>query len=318
MLDGKKPIIGIGACLVGQPVRYTGESKKRNRYIESLKSVAELNHFCPEIAIGLGVPRKTIRIVQDQHDVRLTDSDSQSADYTLAMRDYAKQVMQSNPDMAGYVLVKGSPSCGFERVKRYNDAGHVIHNDARGVFTQALMDIDPLLPLEEDGRLNDHILRENFILRVYAYQQWKQLCADDGGLHELNQFWAQYKYQVMAHHILSYKELGRLLAQGKKQPLEQLRTEFGTLFMQALGHRPNVKSYTNVMYHIQGYLKRQISSSQKQELNTVINQYKSGIVPLIVPMTMLRYFFKQHDNPYINQQIFMQPYPDELGLRNNI
>lgn len=318
MTAANKPMLGIGACLVGKPVRYTGDSKKRNHHIESFKEVVDMHNFCPEMAIGLGVPRKTIRIVQDAEDVRLTDSDTQTADYTLAIRDYAQEVLAENPDMAGYILVKGSPSCGFERVKRYNLKANVIANDSRGVFTQALLDVDPLLPVEEDGRLHDHILRENFILRVYAYHEWKKFCQSDSGFHGLSQFWTRYKYQVMAHHIDSYKQLGRMLANAKSQPFGELRDAFGLVFMQALSRRPNVKSYTNVMTHLRGYLKRQIPASQKIELDKVIADYAAGIVPLIVPMTLLGHFFNEHEHEYINKQVFMQPYPAELRLRNNI
>ena len=318
MSEDIKPLLGIGACLTGQPVRYSGDAKKRHEHIDAMQAVFDMRNFCPEMAIGLGVPRKTIRLVGDIESVRLTDSDTQTADHTLAMRDYAAEVLDSHPDMAGYVLVKGSPSCGYERVKRYNEAGKVMGNDSRGLFTQTLMAIDPLLPLEEDGRLFDHAIRENFIVRVYAYHEWKKLLADRGGFHALSKFWSRYKYQVMAHHIPSYKALGRLLGNAKSQPFEDLQAEFAVTFMQALAHIPNRKGHVNVLNHLRGYLKKNLSSSQKRQLDTVIEQYREGIVPLVVPMTLLQHFFNEHQHDYIDQQVFMQPYPEKLSLRNNI
>ena len=316
--EDSKPTIGIGACLVGQAVRYSGDSKRKNPHIENIKNHLNLNSFCPEMAIGLGVPRETIRLVGDLGNIRLTDSNTQTKDYTEPMKNYAAQVFASNPDMAGYILVKGSPSCGYARVKRYNEKGNSMGADAMGLFAEELHKHDPLLPLEEDGRLNDAMLRENFISRVYAYNDWKETVKAGINHRSLIEFWARYKYMVMAHSINNYKTIGRLLANNQHESIDALAQEFITLLMDSLKSMASRKSRTNVLEHIRGYLKKQLSSDDKQELSQVINQYRSGIVPLVVPLTLLRHHFKRHHHDYIAKQVFFQPYPDQLSLRNHI
>jgi uncharacterized protein YbgA (DUF1722 family)/uncharacterized protein YbbK (DUF523 family) len=317
-MKADKPEIGIGACLMGQPVRYNGDSKRSNPHINSLKDHLRLRTFCPELAIGLGVPRETVRLVGDLEALRLTDSATQTADYTAPMKDYAAQVVADTPGMAGYILVKGSPSCGYQRVKRYNEKGNAAGSDSSGIFAAALMKLDPLLPLEEDGRLNDDRLRENFITRVYAYHDWKLLCNAGLTRHRLTGFWARYKYLVMARHTASYKAIGRVLASAKGIPLQQIAEEFVALLMYALEQLPTRKSQTNVLQHIRGYLKRDLNGGDKRELDVLIDQYNGGVVPIVVPLTLLRHHFKNFSYPYIDQQVFMRPYPEQLGLRNNL
>ncbi len=313
-----KPEIGIGACLVGQPVRYTGDSKRTNAHIDMLKDHVELRSFCPEVAIGLGVPRATVRLVGDLGNIRLTDSATQTTDHTAPMVDYAAQVFHKNPDMAGYILVKGSPSCGYQRVVRYNEKGSAGPSDASGVFAAALMRLDPLLPLEEDGRLHDDGLRENFVTRVYAYHDWKTLRSDPLTHHRLIGFWARYKYLVMARSTQSYKEIGQLLANSAGASPEQMAEDFIVLVMQALAKLPTRKTHTNVLQHIRGYLKHHLDSGDKSELDALIGQYRNGVVPLVVPLMLLRHHFRNFPAPYIDQQVFMQPYPEQLRLRNSI
>jgi uncharacterized protein YbgA (DUF1722 family)/uncharacterized protein YbbK (DUF523 family) len=313
-----KPKIGIGACLVGQPVRYNGDSKRQNKEIERLKEHITLKSFCPEMAIGLGVPRETVRLVGDLETTRLTDSATQTADYTAPIKAYAADVLANNHDLDGYILVKGSPSCGFARVKRYNEKGNVNGRDATGSFTAALKRLDPLLPLEEDGRLNDHGLRENFITRVYAYKDWKEFCKTGVTHHRLTAFWARYKYIVMAHHVPSYQEIGRLLANPKGKNPQMIADEFAFLLMHALTQMTTRRSHGNVLQHILGYLKKDLGNGDRSELSALIEQYRSGTIPLVVPLTLLKHHFKNFHHAYVDQQVFMQPYPGQLGLRNNI
>jgi uncharacterized protein YbgA (DUF1722 family)/uncharacterized protein YbbK (DUF523 family) len=312
------PIIGIGACLTGAKVRYSGDSKRKNRHIESLKEHAELRPFCPEVGIGMGVPRETVRLVGELGSERLMDSSTQSKDYSGAMRDYAASLLAANKDMAGYILVKASPTCGLERVKRYNAKGNIMGNDTVGIFAAELMKLDPLLPLEEDGRLNDAGLRENFVTRVYAYNDWRQFRKTPTSHHGLIQFWSRYKYLLMSRHVPSYKSIGRLLANGNARPTEETAELFAQLLMAGLSHMATRKTHTNVLQHIRGYLKRSLESGDKQELDSLIMAYRSGSIPLVVPLTLLRHHFRRHGNDYIDQQVFMQPYPEQLSLRNLI
>jgi uncharacterized protein YbgA (DUF1722 family)/uncharacterized protein YbbK (DUF523 family) len=313
-----KPCVGIGACLVGHEVRYNGESKRKNQHIEAMSEHMALKPFCPEVAIGMGVPRSTVRLVGDLGRLALMDSDSQTQDFTADMKQYAASVMRNNPDMAGYILVKGSPSCGMERVKRYNTSGNAMASDATGIFAAELMKLNPLMPLEEDGRLHDHGLRENFVTRVYAYQDWKALVADGISHHKMTRFWARYKYLVMSHHMPSYKLLGKMLASAGSTSLSTTAAEFISTFMLALKKPATRKSNTNVLQHIRGYLKRDLDSEDKREMDQVIEQYRTSVVPLVVPMTLLRHHFKRNSHAYIEQQVYMLPYPEQLGLRNHI
>lgn len=313
-----KPVIGIGACLVGQKVRYNGDAKRKNRHIQDIAAQSTLNAFCPEMAIGLGVPRETVRLVGTLGQTRLKDSATQSLDYTDPMRANAEEVVSRNPNMSGYILVKDSPSCGMDRVKRYNDKGNVVFNDAMGIFAAAIARLDPLLPLEEDGRLHDAGLRENFVTRVFAYHDWKQFRQDPLTYGGLLQFWARYKYLALSHDAPTYKAIGRLLSNAKARALNNTAEEFIGLLMGALKKLATRKTHTNVLQHLKGYLKNDIESRDKQEIDTVITQYREGTVPLVVPITLLRHHFMHHSNSYIAQQVYMEPYPQQLSLRNYI
>ena len=317
-MNSTMPSIGIGACLVGQKVRYNGEAKRKNRYIEDLRSHVAIRSFCPEMAIGMGAPREPVRLVGDLGAERLKDSASQSLDYTAPVQVYAAEVIDKNPDLAGYVLVKGSPSCGFDRVKRYNDKGNVVLNDAVGLFAVELARLDPLLPLEEDGRLHDAGLRENFISRVFAYHDWKLFRSEPLTRHRLTRFWARYKYLLMSHHVPTYKEIGRLLASPATETEDHVAEQFIGLLMSGLKCMATRRTHTNVLHHIRGYLKRDLEPEDKQEMDTLISQYRRGDVPLVVPLTLLRHHFRRYNHGYIDQQVYMQPYPEQLSLRNYI
>ena len=313
-----KPVLGIGACLAGKAVRYNGQTKSPNEHVRSLGDAFELRSFCPEMGIGMGVPRPPIHLVGPADAVRALDVETHSRDYTDALADYARTVLESAPRLCGYILVKGSPSCGYDRVKRYAHNGYGIASDQRGIFAAALGRVDPLLPLEDDGRLNDPGLRESFVTRAYAYYDWKQLCAAGLSAHKLIGFYSRYKYLVMAHHVGAYLRLGRMLADAGKQPLAELAAEFIVEFMDSLAQRATLRSHTNVLFHLAGYLKRTVPGPERQRLKELIDQYRLGRIPLVVPLTMLKHHFANSPNAYIDSQVFMAPYPDELKLRNLI
>jgi len=313
---GARPLVGIGSCLAGNAVRYNGQTKSPNRHVRSICEQFEARAFCPEMGIGLGVPRPPIHLVGSADHVRVMDVETQTQDYTAPIRDYALQVLQQAPALSGYILVKGSPSCGFGRVKRYSEAGHYVASDQDGIFTSALAGADPLLPLEDDGRLNDPGLRESFVTRVCAYHDWKTLLAGELTAHALIEFYRRYKYLVMAHHVPSYNALGQLLADAGNRPLQPLANELIATMMDALSQPATRRSHSNVLYHIAGYLKRRIPSEQRQRLAALIEDYRTGQVPLVVPITMLKHYFADHPDAYINDQVFLDPYPDALQLRN--
>jgi len=314
--EDARPVLGIGACLAGRAVRYNGQTKAANEHVRDIGEHFELRPFCPEMGIGMGVPRAPIHLVGAPGAVRAMDVESHSRDYTDQLAGYARQVLDSAPELCGYILVKGSPSCGYERVKRFADSGNILAHDARGIFAAALGQADPLLPLEDDGRLHDPGLRESFVTRAYAYHDWKQLCAGGLTAGKLVAFYSRYKYLVMAHDPASYQTLGPRVAAAGKQPLDELAPAFIAALMAALARRATRRSHTNVLYHLSGYLKRSIADAERQRLRELIEQYRLGQVPLIVPVTLLRHHFANKPNAYIDSQVFMEPYPDTLKLRN--
>ena len=311
-----RPVMGIGSCLAGNAVRYNKQTKSPNQHVRAISENFEMRAFCPEMGIGMGVPRAPIHLVGSEDKVRALDVDTHSHDYTDQLAGYADTVLSLAPELCAYILVKGSPSCGFERVKRYAENGHSVASDQLGIFAAALGRADPLLPLEDDGRLNDPGLRESFITRAYTYHDWKQLLREGLTAHKLIEFYSRYKYLVMAHHVPSYKALGPLLANAGKQPLEDLSGSFIQTLMNGLRHRATRRSHSNVLFHLSGYLKRTVNSDERQRLKDLIEQYRLGHIPLVVPVTMLRHHFANNPNAYIDNQVFMAPYPDELQLRN--
>jgi uncharacterized protein YbgA (DUF1722 family)/uncharacterized protein YbbK (DUF523 family) len=314
--QGSRPLVGIGSCLAGNAVRYNGQTKAPNQHVRDVMTLFESRAFCPEMGIGLGVPRPPIHLVGTEDAVRIVDADTQQQDYTEQIQGYARQVLDLAPDLCGYVLVKGSPSCGYGRVKRYNEKGNFVASDQDGVFAAALAAADPLLPLEDDGRLNDPGLRESFMTRVCTYHDWKQLVAGGVSANALIDFYSRYKYLAMAHHVPSYKQLGRMLANAGREPLDELADSFISTLMAALAIRATRRSHSNVLHHIAGYLKRRIPAEQRQRLAGLIDDYRVGQVPLIVPITMIRHHFADNPDAYIDNQAFLQPYPEELRLRN--
>lgn len=316
--QAQRPVLGIGSCLAGNAVRYNGETKKPNEYVRSISEHFDTQAFCPEMGIGLGVPRPPIRLVGSESDVRIVDVKTHTHDYTDAILGYAQQVLQQAPQLCGYILVKGSPSCGYGRVKRYSQEGNPLASDQNGVFANALAQADPLLPLEDDGRLNDPGLRESFVTRACTYHDWKMLIAKGLTAHRLIAFYTRYKYLVMAHHVPSYKSLGPLVANTRQLPLEALANQFIHALMAALTHRATRRSHSNVLFHMAGYLKRSITTPQRQRLAALIEDYRTGLVPLIVPVTLLKHHFADNPNAYIDGQVFLDPYPEELRVRNAV
>ena len=314
--EAVKPLLGIGSCLAGNAVRYNGDTKKPNQHVRDLCEHFETRAFCPEMGIGLGVPRPPIHLVSVGDQIRIKDADTHENDYTDPIRDYARNTLDIAPMLSGYILVKGSPSCGYGRVKRYNEKGNYMASDQDGVFATALAEFDPLLPLEDDGRLNDPRLRESFVTRACVYHAWKTLLAEGLTAHRLIEFYSSHKYLAMAHDVPTYRKLGPMLANLRGQDLEEIGATFISTLMRALKRPATRRSHCNVLFHISGYLKKRLPPEQRQRLATLIEDYRVGRVPLVVPVTMLKHHFADHPDAYINQQTFLEPYPDDLRLRN--
>ncbi|HTR01048.1 MAG TPA: DUF523 and DUF1722 domain-containing protein [Candidatus Acidoferrum sp.] len=309
--------VGVSACLLGQQVRYNGGHKHMELLTRELANHFEFVPTCPELGAGMGVPRAPIRLVGDAAAPRAVQVEAPSIDFTEPLQRYARHRVPELHDLCGYVFIRNSPSCGLFRVKVYRDDG-MPQPQGRGLFAAALTQAYPLLPVEEDGRLNDPVLRENFITRVFAMHEWRQLCARGltaAGLIDLH---SRYKYTLMAHAPQDYAQLGRLLADAGRHDPEELGPRYFERMMQLLQRKATRKTNTNVLMHLQGYLKQRLQAQEKRGLGAVIEHYRQGIVPLIVPVTLLKHYFQVHPDPYISRQAFFQPYPDELGLRNAV
>ena len=310
--------LGVSQCLLGEPVRYDG-SHKRNRYLtDVLGDYVEFRPVCPELAIGLGVPRKPIRLIITDGQDRIRGIENPGLDVTDALAAEADRAAAAMPEICGYVFMQNSPSCGVFGLKRYLTNGHSLDSQGRGAYAKRFMELMPLVPVEEAGRLCDAGLRENFIARVFALHDWRKLVTQDLTQKKLIEFYSRYKYQVMAHHLPSYFSIGKLLANLSGREIEQCAAEFIQMLMHALSHRATRKGNVNALMHLRGYLKRHISKLEKQELGNSIESYSRGWVPLIVPLTLLKHHLMTLDNPYLKNQTFWSPYPEALGLRNQV
>lgn len=313
----RKPRIAVSACLMGIEVRYNGGHKESRLCSRTLSEHFDFIPLCPEAAIGLGIPREPIRLVGDPQQPRAVGSVHAEIDVTQALADYGERMAAELTDICGYIFMQKSPSCGLERVKVYQDNGRPAE-DGRGIYAQAFCAQHPDLPVEEDGRLNDAVLRENFLTRVFAYAAWQELLQAGLTRRGLTEFHARYKYLLMAHNPLQYKVLGHLLGSMGKADAETVGPRYFSQLMAALKKCATRRTHTNVLQHLSGYLKQALSADDKQEMLQVIGQYHQGIVPLVVPLTLLKHHFRQHPDPYIARQVYLQPHPENLSLRNAI
>lgn len=312
------PKIAISACLMGAEVRFNGGHKESRLCSRTLTDYFEFVPVCPEVAIGLGIPREPIRLIGDPENPEAVGTVNPETNVTRPLADYGQKMAAELDDICGYIFMQKSPSCGLERVKVYQANGSPVDGGGRGIYAQAFCALHPDLPVEEDGRLNDPVLRENFLTRVFAYSAWQQLLREGVTRRGLIEFHSRYKYLLMAHNPVQYKTLGNLLGNmGQTDPAE-LGPRYFSELMAALKKCATRRTHTNVLQHISGYLKQFISPEDKQEMQHVIGQYRHGIVPLVVPLTLLKHYFRQHPDPYIAQQVYLQPHPENLSLRNAI
>jgi uncharacterized protein YbgA (DUF1722 family)/uncharacterized protein YbbK (DUF523 family) len=312
------PKIAISACLMGAEVRFNGGHKESRLCSRTLTEYFEFVPVCPEVAIGMGIPREPIRLVGNPESPEAVGTVNREINVTQPLAEYGQQMATELDDICGYIFMQQSPSCGLERVKVYHANGAPVNGGGRGIYAQAFCARHPDLPVEEAGRLNDPVLRENFITRVFAYSAWQQVLKQGLSRRALTEFHSRYKYLLMAHNPVQYKTLGSLLGNmGQTDPAE-LGPRYFSELMAALKKCATRRTHSNVLQHISGYLKQAISAEDKQEVLHVIGQYRHGIVPLVVPLTLLKHHFRQHPDPYIAQQVYLQPHPENLSLRNAI
>lgn len=310
--------LGISSCLLGNSVRYDGGHQLDRFLRDTLGQYVEYVPVCPETECGLGIPRETMRLEGAPGAVRLVTSRTK-IDHTERMREWAgTRVRQLESEgMCGFIFKTGSPSSGMERVKLY-DANGVPRKIGVGFFAAAFMEHFPLLPVEEDGRLHDPVLRENFVERIFVFWRWGDLVREGKKIGPLIAFHTQHKLLVLAHSPKHYSEMGKLVARAKELDIHELYDAYQRLLMDALKLRATFKKNTNVLQHLMGYFKKDLSSGEKGELNEVIQQYHDGYVPLIVPITLIRHYVRKYDQPYLKDQIYLNPHPMELQLRNHV
>lgn len=309
--------VGISSCLLGNAVRHNGGHKLSSYCRDTLGEWFDYRPVCPEMSIGLGTPRPTIRLVDAGEGPRAIQTGEPETDLTADLQETARQFTNRYTDLCGFIFMEKSPSCGVWRVKRYNPAGNPLPADARGIFAATLMDKLPLLPVEEAGRLNDADLRENFILRIYTWHDWHTTGNAVRNAASLVKFWTRYKYLVLAHDEKAYRQIGRLVAQAGSSHMDALSSTFFEQLMTALA-KPSTKSGNiNALEHLRGFIKQDADSVEKNSLTRSISDYRHGIVPLIVPLALLRHLLDRHPAIYAHEQKFLQPYPDQLGLRNH-
>ncbi len=309
--------VGISACLTGAQVRHDGGHKRSSYCSDVLSEYFELVPMCPEQGAGFGTPRPAMHLVDVEGEQRLQINRS-GEDVTDRLRDWVDRRVPELDVLRGFILMGKSPSCGMERIRVYGSNGEVLRRDAQGIFAERLIKAWPMLPVEESGRLQDPVLRENFIERVYLYDQWCRMRESGLTAAALIRFHTEHKFQLLAHCQATYRKLGPMLSDLRRQPLEQLADDYICAFMQGMTKRISRGSHANVMLHMLGFFRGKIDAQDREALQASIDDYLQGVVPLIVPMTLLRLASRKHPDAYLSRQRYLVPYPDALGLRNQV
>jgi uncharacterized protein YbgA (DUF1722 family)/uncharacterized protein YbbK (DUF523 family) len=309
--------IGVSTCLLGENVRYDGGHRQDRYLTDTLGRWFDWVPVCPEVEYGLPIPREAMHLVGDPASPRLVTIKS-GVDHTDGMLAWAKGRLAAlaGEGLCGFIFKSRSPSSGMAAVKVYNDKGMAVKKGV-GIFAGAFMKRFPWLPVEEDGRLNDPVLRENFIERVFVYKRWREMELAGGGVKELVAFHADHKLLILSHSPKHLTALGRLVAAPDRKRLPALREAYFQLLMEALALTATARKQTNVLQHMAGYFKKRLAADEKRELGELIERYRQGLLPLIVPVTLLAHYVRLYDEPYLKRQVYLTPHPVELMLRNH-
>jgi uncharacterized protein YbgA (DUF1722 family)/uncharacterized protein YbbK (DUF523 family) len=309
--------MGVSACLLGQQVRYDG-GHKHDRYItDILGEYLEFVPVCPEVEAGFPIPRETFRLVGDPDNPRLITSRS-NIDHTEHMVAWAQERVRKleKENLCGFIFKSDSPNSGLSRVKVYNAKG-MAEKKGVGLFARAFTQHFPLLPVEEEGRLNDAKLRETFIEQIFTLKRWRESMAQGRSMKNLVDFHTRHKLLVLSHSPAHAKLMGKLVAEGKQMPIGEVTIHYERLLIETLRLKTTVKKNMNVIEHILGYFKEQLSADEKQEVLEIFDRYRREFVPLIVPVTLLNHYVRKFDQPYLKQQVYLNPHPIALKLRNH-
>jgi len=314
----KKIKLGISTCLLGENVRYDGGHKLDRFLTDTLGQYVEYVPVCPEVECGLPVPRESMHLEGDPEFPRLVTLRTKQ-DMTERMVSWAKRrvVELEKEGLCGFIFKSDSPSSGMERVRVYNEKGMPVKKGV-GMFARIFMEYYPLLPVEDEGRLHDPKLRENFVERIFTLKRWREVLAKKESRGNLVDFHTQHKLLILSHSPKHYQIMGKLVAQAKEIPLKDLFQQYQTILMEALLLKTTPKKNANVLMHMMGYFKEQLSSDEKQELLEVIDHYGQEYIPLIVPITLINHYVRKYDQPYLKEQVYLNPHPLELQLRNHV
>lgn len=308
--------IGISACLLGDKVRFDGGHKRFAFAVEQLAPYVRFEPVCPEMAVGLPTPRPALRLVRKDDGIAMRFSNDETVDITDKMQSYSEKRVAPMTHLCGYIVCAKSPSCGMERVRVYSANGKDAKKSGTGIFTAELMKQHPWLPVEEDGRLNDPVLRENFVERVFTLFELNQLRESGLTRGKLMAFHSRYKLSLLAHSQPEYRELGRFVAaMAEWDSLDKYFLEYRQRLMNLLQHKATRRNHTNVLMHVQGYFRKQLNSSQRQELAGLIDRYRQGVQPLLAPITLLKHYMSEYPDAYLSGQRYFEPYPEALCLR---
>jgi uncharacterized protein YbgA (DUF1722 family)/uncharacterized protein YbbK (DUF523 family) len=310
--------LGISTCLLGENVRYDGGHKLDRFLTDTLGQYVEYLPVCPEVECGLPIPRESMHLEGDPERPRLVTSRTHE-DKTAQMVRWAKSrvVELEKEDLCGFIFKSNSPSSGMERVKIRNEKGMPLKKGV-GLFAKIFMEHFPLIPVEEEGRLHDPKLRENFIERIFTMMRWRALLRKKRGMGNLVDFHTRNKLLILSHSPKHHKMMGKLVAAGKGMPIKKLYKEYESLLMEALKLKTTAKKNTNVLQHMMGYFKKQLSPDEKQEILEIIQQYYNGYVPLVVPVTLMNHYIRKYEQPYLSMQTYLNPHPIALQLRNHV
>lgn len=322
-MEKKKIKIGVSRCLLGEMVRYDG-GHQHDRYITgTLGRFFEFVPVCPEVECGMPTPREALRLVGDPENPRLVTQKS-GQDHTEQMRNWAGPVLDrlQRENIRGYIFKKNSPSSGLFKIKVYPENGGPPARNGRGIFAAMFTERFPLMPVEDDGRLNDEGLKVNFLTRVFVHDRWLDMLENGKRLRDLVEFHTRHKMTILAHNQAIYREMGKLVAHGKERGKERgmdgLFDEYLQLLMKALSYKQTIKKNVNVLMHMLGHFKTDLSADEKQEMLEIIDDYSGGDVPLIVPVTLFNHYVRKYGKDYLKSQYYLNPGPAELRLLNGM
>jgi uncharacterized protein YbgA (DUF1722 family)/uncharacterized protein YbbK (DUF523 family) len=312
MTDNNQPRVGVSACLMGQPVRFDAGHRKNRFLVEDCAGFFQLHPVCPEAELGLGIPRPALQLRQYDQQVRLVYSKNPAHELTPDMRAFAEQRIDVFEQLDGFVFKKDSPSCGLERVPVYDNVSGMRERKGTGVFAETFRRRHPMVPVEDEGRLQDRDIRQNFLERVYAHYRWRQMVDADSKPAGLRDYHQRYKLMLMAKSPDGCRRLGQLVAGAGKQNLPGLRQQYLQGFMQVMEKRPTSGQQVNVLMHIMGYLKSRLDSRDKAELLDWFESYRRQQVSRVTPLVLLQHHLRRYPNDYMAAQYYFSPFPSDL------